>query len=895
MGKLTKVGAIALDLVVNDLVTAQISEIAQRAKSSAAKAFDSVGEKAGEAMSKSVSEGFSDAEVQKSLEDAVQRAVERANQAVQKTPIEVPVEVPRQNFQKFNPADIQKYIDDFAAKPAKPAKQKGVAADEAAPVDMSRAFTAAQAPADLLAQKMANLRDQMEQARRKSAEIDAAFDRIGTDGSAELDKLSAAYTQVEARIISIQQQLDATQAKIDAPAAKAQAAAEKAAAKAEAAAAKAAAKAEAAAKRAAAAQQRAAERTAAAQQRAAERAEKAQIRATQRTEKARLASIQRQQARTKAAARAQAGAFLSAATSSAKGIGKVGVMGRAALTSLRGLATAVPFAAMAAGFGLLKKSISTASDHSAAFQKNLNSLKASLSVAFTPIYQAILPALNQLMATLANAARAVASFVSGVFGKTYAQSLAATKALQKTAAAAGSSQKSLTTAGFDEVNILSGGDSGGGSSGGTDLSAVSAQGDAIAEALGAKIAALFDFSKLTESFTALMVTLEPIAAFIFNNIILPLSTWAVNEGLPAFFDLLAAAAAALLPVAESLWNNFLQPVASWTGDLIVTVFEDLAAAFNWIAGNQVVCDILAAVLAVVIAYAAAQWVVNAAMAACPITWIIAAIAALIVIIVECVKHWDDIKAAAVGCWERIKAVWDKVADWMNTKIIQPVVRFFVGMWNKISGFASSAWNGIKAVWNAVAGWMNTKVIQPVARFFKGMWDGIVSGLNWMKQCFTTVFNALVWIAKQPLNLIIALVNGAISGVNLLIKGLNKIHVDIPSWIPGIGGKSLGFNIKEISKLPYLAGGGIASQPTLAMIGEYAGARSNPEVVAPLDKLQTLLGQTGDDRVVELLMQIVALLKALKLNVNIGGKKFQTAVIDALLDAYDQGGGLPLPV
>ena len=176
-----------------------------------------------------------------------------------------------------------------------------------------------------------------------------------------------------------------------------------------------------------------------------------------------------------------------------------------------------------------------------------------------------------------------------------------------------------------------------------------------------------------------------------------------------------------------------------------------------------------------------------------------------------------------------------------------------------------------------------------------MWDGIVSGLNWMKQCFTTVFNALVWIAKQPLNLIIALVNGAISGVNLLIKGLNKIHVNIPSWIPGIGGKSLGFNIKEISKLPYLASGGIASQPTLAMIGEYAGARSNPEVVAPLDKLQTLLGQTGDDRVVELLMQIIALLKALKLNVNIGGKRFQTAVIDALLDAYDQGGGLPLPV
>ena len=41
-----------------------------------------------------------------------------------------------------------------------------------------------------------------------------------------------------------------------------------------------------------------------------------------------------------------------------------------------------------------------------------------------------------------------------------------------------------------------------------------------------------------------------------------------------------------------------------------------------------------------------------------------------------------------------------------------------------------------------------------------------------------------------------------------------------------------------------ANGGIVSGPTLGLIGEYSGARSNPEVVAPLDKLKGMIGQEG---------------------------------------------------
>ena len=45
-------------------------------------------------------------------------------------------------------------------------------------------------------------------------------------------------------------------------------------------------------------------------------------------------------------------------------------------------------------------------------------------------------------------------------------------------------------------------------------------------------------------------------------------------------------------------------------------------------------------------------------------------------------------------------------------------------------------------------------------------------------------------------------------------------------------------------IPKFADGALAYGPTLGIFGEYAGAKSNPEVVAPLDKLKGLIGETG---------------------------------------------------
>ena len=63
---------------------------------------------------------------------------------------------------------------------------------------------------------------------------------------------------------------------------------------------------------------------------------------------------------------------------------------------------------------------------------------------------------------------------------------------------------------------------------------------------------------------------------------------------------------------------------------------------------------------------------------------------------------------------------------------------------------------------------------------------------------------------------------------------------------GSAGGSMPGGVPTIGGVPAFANGGIVSGPTLGLMGEYPGARSNPEVIAPLSKLQSMIGgRTAD--------------------------------------------------
>lgn len=93
------------------------------------------------------------------------------------------------------------------------------------------------------------------------------------------------------------------------------------------------------------------------------------------------------------------------------------------------------------------------------FSKSLNVIKTNLRVAFQPIYDFILPAINALMRGLATATTYIATAISALFGKTYKQSYDAAKGLddaKKKMEGYGKATKKTkgALAGFDEINQL---------------------------------------------------------------------------------------------------------------------------------------------------------------------------------------------------------------------------------------------------------------------------------------------------------------------------------------------------------------------------------------------------------------------------------------------------------
>lgn len=76
------------------------------------------------------------------------------------------------------------------------------------------------------------------------------------------------------------------------------------------------------------------------------------------------------------------------------------------------------------------------------------------------------------------------------------------------------------------------------------------------------------------------------------------------------------------------------------------------------------------------------------------------------------------------------------------------------------------------------------------------------------------------------------------------SGALAAHSGIPFVGIALGLAAVAAIVAAMLSLPKFAKGGIVSGPTLAMVGEYAGASGNPEVIAPLDKLRGMLVQSN---------------------------------------------------
>lgn len=203
------------------------------------------------------------------------------------------------------------------------------------------------------------------------------------------------------------------------------------------------------------------------------------------------------------------------------------------------------------------------------------------------------------------------------------------------------------------------------------------------------------------------------------------------------------------------------------------------------------------------------------------------------------------------------------------KTIGPAIKDFFANSIKYAGaFLSNIIDAIDGIITTFKG-----IIKFLTGVFTGDWKKAWEGI---KDIASGIFKTLVSALKTPVNAIISIINGLVtgivSGMNMVVKTLNNLSFKVPDWVPGLGGKEIGFNIPEITapKIPYLAQGAYVrpNTPQLAMIGDN---RHQGEFVAPEDKLlemakraATMSGGGHDEEIIELLKQILAAIKALEL-------------------------------
>jgi len=86
------------------------------------------------------------------------------------------------------------------------------------------------------------------------------------------------------------------------------------------------------------------------------------------------------------------------------------------------------------------------------------------------------------------------------------------------------------------------------------------------------------------------------------------------------------------------------------------------------------------------------------------------------------------------------------------------------------------------------------------------------------------------------------IGAAIAGIKKALESLNPaVAIAAGVALVGLGTYFKNRMQKASEGVKAFANGGIISGPTLGLMGEYAGAKSNPEVVAPLDRLKNLIG------------------------------------------------------
>lgn len=375
-----------------------------------------------------------------------------------------------------------------------------------------------------------------------------------------------------------------------------------------------------------------------------------------------------------------------------------------------------------------------------------------------------------------------------------------------------------------------------------------------------------------------------------------------STGFQSFLDGIISAFSGIVQFIEPVVSGFsemaekmLEIVASTIGDILKTVGDALQA----IAQNEVAVEILKAlgeaiaiVVGAIVLWNIAQAILNGLMGlfaiiTSPITLVVLAIVAAITVAILIFKNWgtisewlgqkfnearENINTAFqnIGQWFKdrkndITNTFSNIGQWFSDKF-NNAVQGIKNAFSSVKTFFGGVWQGICGVFGNVANWFRDKfsqawqavknVFSTGGRIFDGIKEGILSGLK-------SIVNAIIYGINKVIRIPFTGLNTVLRNIrNAEIMGLRPF-----SWIGTI----------SVPQIPRLAKGGVLTEATTVLAGEYSGAKTNPEIVTPQnimrdtfeDVLSNYSGNNND--------------RPIYLTVNVGNQKLGQILLEDLRD------------
>lgn len=320
------------------------------------------------------------------------------------------------------------------------------------------------------------------------------------------------------------------------------------------------------------------------------------------------------------------------------------------------------------------------------------------------------------------------------------------------------------------------------------------------------------FASLVETAAPFVSQILPLIGTLISALLPPIQQIieAVMPIVEMMLPILASILAAVMPIIENLIQAVL-PLIPTLMAIILPLLEMFSAIFEALAPILTpIVDLIGTVLAAAIQILVP--ILNAVMAV--LTPVIEALGLILPPII-------DVVVAIIG-W--LVGILDGLAGTFGflggiiTSVLQAVASIFGWIWgtiiNPIIGFIGGAISALGKVfqsWGAAIG-----------GFFDGIGNAIRGAVNW-----------------------------AIDAVNNMIRGINKFKIDVPSWVPFIGGNSYGFNIPYIPRLAEGATVLPKAGGTLAILAEAGKAESVVDAGLPNKVLEAAVaaieegGGSGD--------------------------------------------------